>query len=43
MLAITEVVAKFSYHLLGHRFMIKTDHKSLRPLMDQVLQTPEQQ
>jgi len=43
MLAITEAVAKFRHYLLGHRFVIKIDHKSLRPLMDQVLQTPEQQ
>jgi len=43
MLAITEAVAKFCHYLLEHRFVIKTDHKSLCSLMDQVLQTPEQQ
>jgi len=30
-------------YLLGHRFIIRTDQKSLRNLMDQSLQTPEQQ
>lgn len=43
MLAITEAVAKFLHYLLGHRFIIRTNRKSLRPLMDQTLQTPEQQ
>lgn len=28
---------------MGHKFTIKTDQKSLRSLLDQSLQTPEQQ
>ena len=43
MFAITEAVAKFCHYLLGHCFIICTDHKSLCSLMDQTLQTPEQQ
>ena len=43
MLAIAEAIAKFRHYLLGHRFVIRTDQKSLRSLMDQSLQTPEQQ
>ena len=41
--AVTEAVAKFRHYLLGHKFVIKTDQKSLRTIMDQKLQTPEQQ
>lgn len=41
--AITEALAKFRHYLLGHQFTIKTDQKSLRTLMDQSSQTPEQQ
>ena len=41
--AITEAVAKFRHYLLGHYFIIRTDHKSLKHLSDQVIQTPEQQ
>ena len=40
--AITEVIAKWRHYLLGREFIIKTDHKSLKYLMDQVIQTPEQ-
>jgi hypothetical protein len=43
MLAISEAIAKFRHYLLGHKFIIRTDQKSLRNLMDQALQTPEQQ
>jgi hypothetical protein len=43
MLAISEAIAKFRHYLLGHKFIIRTDQKSLRSLMDQYLQTPEQQ
>jgi hypothetical protein len=43
MLAISEAIAKFTHYLMGHRFIIRTDQKSLRSLMDQSLQTPEQQ
>lgn len=41
--AITEAVAKFRHYLLGHHFIIRIDHASLRHLTDQVLQTPEQE
>lgn len=41
--AITQVVQKWIYYLLGRRFIIKTDHKSLKELMTQVVLTPEQQ
>ncbi|WVZ14709.1 hypothetical protein V8G54_012275 [Vigna mungo] len=41
--AITEALAKFRHYLLGHHFIIKTDQKSLKQLLDQTLQTPEQQ
>ncbi|MCH79693.1 Ty3/gypsy retrotransposon protein [Trifolium medium] len=43
LLAITEALAKFRHYLLGHKFIIKTDQKSLKNLLDQSLQTPEQQ
>ena len=41
--ALTKAVAKFRHYLLGHKFVVKTDQKSLRTLMEQSLQTPEQQ
>jgi len=41
--AITAAIAKFRHYLLGHKFIIRTDHKSLRSLIDQTIQTPEQQ
>ncbi|WVZ24049.1 hypothetical protein V8G54_002593 [Vigna mungo] len=40
---ITEAIAKFRHYLLGHKFVIKTDQKSLRSLTTQVVHTPEQQ
>jgi hypothetical protein len=43
MLAIFEAISKFRHYLLGCKFIIRTDKKSLRSLMDQSLQTPEQQ
>ncbi|MCH90455.1 hypothetical protein A2U01_0011371, partial [Trifolium medium] len=43
LLAITEALAKFRHYLLGHKFVLKTEQKSLRSLLDQSLQTPEQQ
>lgn len=42
-LAITQALAKFRHYLLGHKFVIRTDQKSLKSLMDQSLRTPEQQ
>lgn len=41
--AITAAMAKFRHYLLGHQFILRTDQKSLRSLLDQSLQTPEQQ
>lgn len=43
MFAITEAVKKWRQYLLGQRFTIQTDHKSLRSLIHQTIQTPEQQ
>jgi len=42
-LAIIVVVAKFHHYLLGHQFVIRTDHQSLKELKAQTIQTPEQQ
>jgi len=41
--AITTAVRKWRHYLLGHSFVIMTDHRSLKELMSQVIQTPEQQ
>ena len=41
--SITKAIAKFRHYLLGHKFVIKTDQKSLKSLTDQVVHTPEQQ
>lgn len=41
--AITAAVKKWSQYLLGHSFVIHTDHKSLKELISHVIQTPEQQ
>ena len=40
--AITMAVKKWRHYLLGHPFVILTDHQSLRDLMTQAVQTPEQ-
>ncbi|XP_027337502.1 uncharacterized protein LOC113851229 [Abrus precatorius] len=41
--AITSAVKKWRQYLLGHPFVILTDHRSLKELMTQVIQTPDQQ
>jgi len=41
--AITESVLKWRQYLLGHFFVIRTDHKSIKELLQQVIQTPDQQ
>ncbi|PNX60975.1 hypothetical protein L195_g052211, partial [Trifolium pratense] len=41
--AITSAVKKWRTYLLGNTFIIYTDQRSLRELMTQVIQTPEQQ
>lgn len=43
LMAITVALAKFRHYLLGHPFVLRTDWKSLKNLLDQSLQTPEQQ
>ncbi|MCI44951.1 hypothetical protein A2U01_0066190, partial [Trifolium medium] len=40
--AITSAVKKWRTYLLGNTFTIYTDQRSLRELMTQVIQTPEQ-
>ena len=40
--AITAAVKKWHQYLLGHHFVILTNHQSLRELMNQTIQTPEQ-
>ena len=40
--AITSAVKKWRQYLLGHQFIILTDHRSLKELMSQVVQTLEQ-
>ncbi|GAU31589.1 hypothetical protein TSUD_54120 [Trifolium subterraneum] len=41
--AITTAIKKWRTYLLGNTFIIYTDQRSLRELMTQVIQTPEQQ
>ncbi|KAL4291580.1 hypothetical protein GQ457_14G013300 [Hibiscus cannabinus] len=43
MFAITQAVGKWIQYLLGRKFIIITDQRSLRELTQQVIQTPEQQ
>ncbi|XP_057786354.1 uncharacterized protein LOC131003815 [Salvia miltiorrhiza] len=41
--AIVEAVQKWRQYLLGSEFVIRSDQKSLRELLQQVIQTPDQQ
>ncbi|XP_042008932.1 uncharacterized protein LOC121757454 [Salvia splendens] len=41
--AIVEAVQKWRQYLLGHEFVIRSDQKSLKELLQQVVQTPDQQ
>ncbi|CAJ2630725.1 unnamed protein product [Trifolium pratense] len=41
--AITGAVKRWRQYLLGQFFIIQTDHRSLKELLTQVIQTPEQQ
>lgn len=40
--AITEAVMKWRHYLLGRHFKINKDHRNLKGLMSQVIQTPNQ-
>ena len=35
--AITEALAIFKHYLLGHSFIIQTNHESMKNLMDQII------
>ncbi|GJT97993.1 ty3-gypsy retrotransposon protein [Tanacetum coccineum] len=41
--AIVEAVYKWRQYLIGRRFLIHTNHKNIKELMQQVIQTPVQQ
>lgn len=43
MFAITSVVWRWGSYLLGRRFIITTDHQSVKQLTAQTIQTPKQQ
>ena len=40
--ALVEAVRKWRQYLLGAHFTIRTDHRSLKELLTQVIQTPDQ-
>lgn len=39
---ITEAIRKWRQYLLGRFFIVRTDHKSIRELFQQTIQTPKQ-
>lgn len=41
--AIVQAVGKWRYYLLGNHFVINTDHHSIKNILTQVIQTPDQQ
>ena len=41
--AVTEAIKKWRQYLIGRKFQIFTDHQSLKHLISQTIQTPEQQ
>lgn len=41
--AIIIAIVKFKHYLLGHEFIFKTNKKSIKCLLDQTIQTPQQQ
>jgi len=43
LVAIMTAIKKWRQYLLGHHFLILTNHISLKELMAQTVQTPEQQ
>lgn len=43
LLALVTVVGKWRHYLEGHHFIIKTDHQSLKHLLEQRITTPLQQ
>lgn len=43
MYAITEAVRRWRQFLLGRHFTVRTDHQSLRSILHQTIQTPDQQ
>lgn len=40
--AVTDVVQRWRYYLLGHQFEIRTDYQSLKNLLSQSIQMPDQ-
>lgn len=40
--AIIEALAKFRQYLMGHKFITRKNQKSLKEILEQTLQTPEQ-
>lgn len=41
--AMVEAIQKWRQYLLGQFFIVRTDHKSLKEILKQVVQTPDQQ